>query len=382
MTPAAARSLAAAALCSFAIGQEAVAGAPGEALWPWPRGGTNTTWQEASRLAADLAQARVGQVMQFGPPAAADGGLQRPIVANLSWPWDVPKVPVVLMHGMGDFADNTGMQNMQRTIARELGIYVRAVALCKDKSQYANCAGEDQHNGFFMTMDDQVDQFARVVRSDPQLAKGFHALGLSQGNLVIRGYIHRYNDPPVRAFVSVHGPQMGVAGLPHCDVAGGLAVICRSVAWLTSFGAYTGFVQDRLAQANYYRDPARLEEFRGNAHFLPYINNEVKSRDSPRFANNFRSLRKLVLVMADDDSMVQPKESAHFGYFSEGSRSDIVAMRQAPWYTGDWFGLRTLDEARKIDFHHTRGDHLQVSVEFILFMARNYFAPGVADLHV
>ena len=44
-----------------------------------------------------------------------------------------------------------------------------------------------------MTMDDQVDQFARVVQADEKLKAGFNAIGFSQGNTVIRGYIHKYH---------------------------------------------------------------------------------------------------------------------------------------------------------------------------------------------
>jgi len=47
-------------------------------------------------------------------------------------------------------------------------------------------------------MDHQVEQFARVVRADPKLKDGFNAMGMSQGNTLIRGYIEMYNDPPVK----------------------------------------------------------------------------------------------------------------------------------------------------------------------------------------
>jgi hypothetical protein len=30
-----------------------------------------------------------------------------------------------------------------------------------------------------------------------------------QGNLVVRGYIERHNNPPVRNYIAMHGPNMG-----------------------------------------------------------------------------------------------------------------------------------------------------------------------------
>jgi hypothetical protein len=37
-----------------------------------------------------------------------------------------------------------------------------------------------------------VDVFAAKIRADPKLANGFNAVGFSQGNSLIRGYIQKY----------------------------------------------------------------------------------------------------------------------------------------------------------------------------------------------
>jgi len=283
--------------------------------------------------------------------------------------------PIVMMHGMGDFANNPlGMVPLRKRISKNAGAYVHSVELCSKPGQLENCSTEDQSNGFFMTMDAQVDQFARVVRADPQLANGFHAIGFSQGNTVIRGYIHRYNSPPVKRFVSMHGVMMGVAGLPQCPTnVTGLGAVCRTVDWIVGHaGAYTSFVQNRLAQANYYRDPTDLATYRAHGHFLPYINNEVKGKENATYVSNFKMLEKLVLVMAEGDTMVHPKESEHFGYFKDGSRTELVSMKEAPWYTEDWFGLRSLDEAGKVIMHSTKGNHLRFTEAFLDQMVSNY----------
>ena len=39
--------------------------------------------------------------------------------------------------------------------------------------------------------------------------------------------------------------------------------------------------------------------------------------------------------------------------------TELVAMRDAPWYKEDWFGLKSLDAAKKIEFHSTPGNHLR-----------------------
>merc|ERR1712217_305080 len=78
--------------------------------------------------------------------------------------------PIVMMHGMGDFAENPlGMVPLRKRIAKGANAYVHSVELCSKPDKLGSCVLEDQSNGFLMTMDDQVDQFARVVQADKQL---------------------------------------------------------------------------------------------------------------------------------------------------------------------------------------------------------------------
>jgi len=294
-------------------------------------------------------------------------------------------LPVVMMHGMGDYAVNPmGMVPLKNLIAQTANTYVTSVAICSKPSQLDNCDTEDQSNGFFMTMDDQVAQFARVVQADPKLANGFNAIGFSQGNTIIRGYIHRYNNPPVKNFVSMHGVLMGVAGLPQCPMeVPVLGMFRRTVDKIVSlFGVYSSYVQNHLAQANYYRDATALARYRANAHYLPDINNEVPGKNNATYTTNFASLEKLVLVMAEGDTMVHPKESEHFGYFKDGSATELVEMKDAPWYTEDWFGLKTLDAAKKIDTYSTPGNHLGFTEKFLIQMVQKYFTATSLQVNV
>ena len=49
-----------------------------------------------------------------------------------------------------------------------------------------------------------------------------------------------------------------------------------------------------------------------------------------------------------------------------GSLSKVLTMRETQWYKLDLFGLRTADEAGKILFNHTAGNHLQFSRDELL----------------
>merc|ERR1711988_2038500 len=159
------------------------------------------------------------------------------------------KLPTVFMHGMGDSCFNPGMKDITEKVGEHLGTYAVCIPTGPDLDS-------DTNNGFFMTMNDNVDVFAKAIKNDTKLAGGFNAVGFSQGNSVIRGYIQKYNDPPVNTFLSVHGTVVGVASFPKCNPSGLLGPVCKLISkLLVGPGAYTELVQKRLFQADYFRAP-------------------------------------------------------------------------------------------------------------------------------
>lgn len=72
---------------------------------------------------------------------------------------------------------------------------------------------------------------------------------------------------------------------------------------------YTDSIQHHIVQAQYYKDPRRLEEYLAKSNFLADINNERPAKNIT-YAKNIAKLDNLVLYMFEDDSQVVPKESA------------------------------------------------------------------------
>ena len=273
-------------------------------------------------------------------------------------------LPVVQMHGMGDFAkDPKGMVPLKKAISEYLnGTYVTNIQIGANPIA-------DIFNGFIMNLDDQVDYFASVVQSDVHLKLGFNAVGYSQGNLVVRGYIERYNNPPVKNFISMHGPLAGVASFPGCSLDSNL---CRAFADILGTLAYHPTIQAHLAQANYFRDPFLIPEFEAGAIFLPDINNEDGTVNAT-LTKNFESLQSICLVKALNDTVVIPNDSEWFGYFQNNSYDLKWGTTDAPWYIDNWFGLKTLDLKKTLFFNTTDGDHLQFSTDYLLDLVGIYF---------
>lgn len=273
-------------------------------------------------------------------------------------------LPVVQCHGMGDFADNPlGMVPLRNMIAKQLNdTYVVNVPLAKGHIA-------DSLASFTMSLDKEVETFAAYVKADPRLANGFNAVGYSQGNLWLRGYVEKYNSPPVKNWIAVNGPFMGVSGFPQCTYSSG---ICRLFDRFLGDLAYTTLAQDSLAQTNYYRDPLRIPAYKKGCKYLPYENNEVAP--DPARKTNLMKTDKLVAVLALNDTTVIPKESEHFGMYKDGSQKTLLSMEDTTIYQDDLFGLKTFHQSGRLDFVEAPGNHLQIPTSQLMGLVAKYFA--------
>lgn len=276
-------------------------------------------------------------------------------------------LPIVVTHGMGDSCFNPGMKQITAAVGTHKGVY--SVCVPGGDTQ-----GSDTISGFLVTMDKNVDNFAARVRNDTKLKGGFDAIGLSQGNSVIRGYIQRYNNPPVRNYLSVHGTVMGVAGFPNCNPSGIIKGICDTIAEACGALAYTDVVQNHLFQANYFRDPKRVNTTAYKTHSaIAQWNNENPAKVNPLYKKNFASVKSYNMIKAMKDTMVFPNAGEWWGEFTPGQFKDIQTIKETDLYKQDLFGLQTVDMAGKINYNTTAGEHLQFTLEDLTFWLDKYF---------
>jgi len=220
------------------------------------------------------------------------------------------------------------------------------------------------------SVNEQIAFVCGKVRSDPQLAHGFNALGFSQGSQFLRGYVERCNNPPVYNLVTYGGQHQGVAEAPGCM---GNATLCEIMDNLLALGAYNPMVQKRSIQAQYFNDPMKQPEYLKESTFIADINNERPAKNAT-YKANFMSLNAFVMVKFLSDTVVVPRASEWFGKYKTGSLSQEMKMEDTDLYTEDWIGLRALNEAGKVVLKENPGQHMRVDLkQFTDDIVKNYF---------
>jgi len=275
---------------------------------------------------------------------------------------DCGPTPVVLWHGMGDSCCNPlSMGWIAKYMAKKVpGLHVHALMIGDNVIQ-------DTENGFFMNINKQIVLACERIQSDPALADGYNAVGFSQGGLFLRGLAQRCPSPPIRNLVSIGGPQQGVYGLPKC--LGENHRVCDYVRRLLNYGAYVGWIQRLLVQAQYWHDPLAEEEYLENSLYLADINNQGATKNSSYVAA-LTQLSNLVLVKFSSDTVVDPKGSEWFSWFSEDG--SMEQMNKTQLYTQDWIGLKQLDQAGRLHLLEFPGDHLQMDQESLDMIIDTY----------
>jgi len=318
------------------------------------------TMQQLLDLARDSPEELLEHIKQ-SPMSAKVRVVQEP-----SFSGSAASLPTVLGHGMGDSCFEAGFSSVTKAVGTRTGTYAKCIPT-------GGNIISDTIDGFLMNMDKSVDVFAEKIRADPKLKGGFNAIGFSQGNSLIRGYIHKYNDPPVNAFISVHGTVMGVAAFPNCFQQGKPpGLICKAFAEVLGDLAFNGVVQNILFQADYYRDASKTS---GDAYLS---NSQIAQWNNEKTANatytaNFGKVKQFAMVKALKDSMVYPNEGEHWGSLPDGTFGEALAMKDTKFYKDNLFGLKDADEAGKIAFETTPGDHLQFTDAQLYAWLDKYF---------
>jgi len=265
-------------------------------------------------------------------------------------------LPIVMWHGMGDTCCNPlSLGSIKKLLQEQIpGVNVLSI-------QIGNSVWQDFESGYFVNINDQIDEVCEQLKADTSLSGGYNGFGFSQGGLLLRGLAERCPSPPMVNLVTLGAPHQGVYGFPKCP--GANSTICNVVRSLLNYGAYS-WIQKFLVQAEYWHDPLDEDTYREKSVFLADINCEREKRSE--YKTNLLQLKNLVLVMFNQDTMVQPKESELFGFYKVGQAKEVYQVQDSKLYQEDWLGLKQLNDSGRLHLFAVDGDHLQIDEQWLI----------------
>ncbi|HLC06698.1 MAG TPA: hypothetical protein VJJ26_00790 [Candidatus Babeliales bacterium] len=259
-------------------------------------------------------------------------------------------LPIVLVHGI--LSDKHAMAPTKRLIKKYLpDVYVKKITLGKGKITS------------FFNMHDQVNWLKEKMESDERLQDGCIIIAHSQGGLVARCFIEKYNNPKVYVYISWGTPENGIFGSP--------GTMDQRFEWLRKMQQYSYklmycyLIQRAISFAGYWKDPLHYQDYLQQCRFLPYINNEIEHPDAALFKNNICSLAHMVLVQSTKEEVVDPAVSSHFGFYPIGSIDTLENIFDSCWYQEDKLGLKTLADSGRLhlQFAHCAHSDYQEDVQ-------------------
>ncbi|PHT58211.1 hypothetical protein CQW23_00574, partial [Capsicum baccatum] len=229
--------------------------------------------------------------------------------------------PFIVLHGIGMSCNDAGSTFYTSQLS----------LLSKSKGQCLEI-GNGLSDSYNMPLENQVQTACEKVKGMNELKQGYNLVGLSQGNVVARGLIELCDGaPPVKNFISIGGPNAGVAFAPACTGH----PWCGQAGAVSGVGIYSDYVQGHYAPSGYTKLPNNIAGYLKGCRFLPKINNEIPNATNPIYKQRFASLQTLVLIMFEDEQIVTPKESSWFGFYQDGSYSKILPPQQTNLYLKD-----------------------------------------------
>lgn len=270
-------------------------------------------------------------------------------------------LPVGIVPGLGDSCSNPA--SMGRLVKQIQG-QVQNKIFCIDSGPGTK--------SLLSSFKGQLDNACKIVASksdELNLKNGFIMMGLSQGGLIARGVIE-YCDMGqyVKKLITFGGPHQGVAQIPHT----GQNFFDNIVNKIADWAVYAGWVQNLVGPAGYFHRIDSEKTYFDSKIVLADLNN-VGATKNPQYVARMKALDAVVLVMFSKDTMIIPKETAHFGYYSDSNKKSITNLEDSNIIKEDLIGMASLVAAGKVHKHEVDGDHLQFSMDDLKKYAFVYF---------
>lgn len=229
--------------------------------------------------------------------------------------------PVVIIHGVLDVASSMDF----------LASYIRKAHPGTEVHVLAAYDGYESLRPLWQ----QVQKFGQLLSAIMNKSSdGIHLVGYSQGGLIARGVLSTQQHN-IHSMISLSSPQMGQYG--DTDY---IHILFPNYVKANLYKFFYSRLGQKVSIGNFWRDPHHMDLYRNYSAYLAVLNNETSNPLSNEFKQNFVLLKQLVLIGGQDDGVITPWQSSHFGFYD--ANEQIVEFKNQSIYQLDSFGLQTL----------------------------------------
>ena len=251
------------------------------------------------------------------------------LLINISNSCEANTKPIVLLHGIESRVENL----------EELKIWIKETF---ERPVYNLELGDGDDYSTETPIYIQVEELKDTIYKIPELKNGFDFIGISQGGLIGRAYVQKYNHESyycVNTLITLVTPHGGVYDKN-----------------LNLINFYTKKMQSSLSFSNYWRNPKELTQFLTHSSFLADANNERLNKNET-YKKNIMSLENFVMVYSPNDEIIKPPETGIFATYDK--KLHIIDLKSSDLYKKDWLGLKYLDQNKKLFFEKTNCTHVE-----------------------
>ena len=221
------------------------------------------------------------------------------------------KLPIGIIPGLEDFCGNPiSMGYLEKEIQKRVDNKV----FCINSGPFIA--------SLLTSLESQIERGCRILHEQfdtINLKDGFILMGFSQGGLVARALLQKCDiGKYVKKLISYGGPHNGVAMIPGLT---GHDPITNLVGKITDEVVYWPLIQGIVGPAGYFHRIDDESQYINSNIVLADLNN-VHEKKNPEYKARVSALEAFVMIQFSEDIIIVPKESTHFGFYKNSSKTD------------------------------------------------------------
>jgi palmitoyl-protein thioesterase len=212
----------------------------------------------------------------------------------------------------------------------------------------------DTSLGSLEAFEAQIEKGCKALEAESEyLSQGFTLLGFSQGGLIARAILQGCSvGKYVRRLITVGGPHMGVAIVPNSSPDSYANSIFIKMCLFSLF-------KNHIGPCGYIRSLKYYDSYVASHNTILDLNNEINMNQS--YKDRILGLELFMAIGFDNDHMIQPKNTAVFGFYKDQDYSSYVGLEDTFVFQKNTIGIKDLSESGRLYRCIVPGEHLRIT---------------------